>query len=168
MVLSNLRRASEIVQSFKQVAVDQSSEERRTFKLNGYIQDALLSLRPRLKKTRHIISVNCPEDLTLNSYPGAFSQILTNLIMNSLIHGFEHIEQGEITVDASASDHDCELAYRDNGRGMDGENLKKMFDPFFTTSRRKGGADLECILFTTWSHRHWGDGSSAVLKPEKG
>jgi hypothetical protein len=94
MVLSNLRRASEIVQSFKQVAVDQSSEERRTFKLGGYIADVLLSLRSKLKKTRHTVSVNCPEDLALNSFPGAFSQILTNWIMNSMIHGFEDTEQG--------------------------------------------------------------------------
>ena len=142
MVLSNLRRASEIVQSFKQVAVDQSSEERRTFKLKNYMEDVLLSLRPKLKKTRHTVSVNCSEDLTLNSYPGAFSQILTNLIMNSLIHGFEHMEQGNITIDASIKGHECVLTYRDNGKGMDETNLKKIFDPFFTTRRSKGGSGL--------------------------
>jgi signal transduction histidine kinase len=87
--LPNLNRAADLIKSFKQVAVDQTSEERRSFDLKNYIETVLLSLRPKYKRTRHVISVNCPENLEISSYPGAFSQIITNLVMNSLIHGFE-------------------------------------------------------------------------------
>ena len=142
LILKNLSGAVKIVQGFKQVAVDQTSGERREFKLKPYIEDVLLSLKPKLKKTKHVITVNCPEDLKLNSFPGALSQIISNLVMNSLIHGFEEMDAGDITFDAARENGSVLLTYRDNGKGMDEKALSKIFDPFFTTKRSQGGSGL--------------------------
>ena len=142
LILKNLSGAVKIVQGFKQVAVDQTSGERREFKLKAYIEDVLLSLKPKLKKTKHLVTVNCPEDLALNSFPGAFSQIISNLIMNSLIHGFDEMEAGEIGFDAAEDGGSIVLTYRDNGKGMNEKDLTKIFDPFFTTKRSQGGSGL--------------------------
>lgn len=138
----NLERAVGLVKSFKQVAVDESSDARRRFKLKEYIGEILDSLRPRLKRTEHVIDVNCPDELELDSYPGAFSQILTNLIMNSLIHGFEHIAAGRIDIVACCTGNELSLSYRDNGCGMNAEQVKRVFEPFFTTRRGRGGSGL--------------------------
>lgn len=142
MVLSNLRRAGEIIQSFKQVAVDQSSDEKRSFKLKSYIDDILLSLTPKLKRTFHTVKVQCPDDLELNSYPGAFYQIITNLVMNSLIHGFLEGDKGEILIEVTRDAEMYLFHYKDNGKGMDAKTLDKIFNPFFTTNRSKGGSGL--------------------------
>jgi signal transduction histidine kinase len=141
-ILINMERAAELVSSFKQVAVDQSSENRRQFNLKEYIDEILLSLRPRYKKTEHTIEVLCEADIELNSFPGAFCQILNNLIMNSLVHGFQQIEKGTITVNISRRGKNILFVYRDNGRGMGPEEREKVFDPFYTTMRGKGGTGL--------------------------
>ena len=141
-ILTNLKRASGLIKSFKQVAVDQSTEERRRFFLRKYIDEILLSLRPKYKRTGHTISVNCPEDLEIDSYPGALSQIVTNLVMNSLIHGFEGIEKGQIRLDVSVYRDNLMIRYMDSGKGMDRETLKNLFVPFFTTKRAQGGTGL--------------------------
>ena len=141
-ILINMERAAELISSFKQVAVDQSSESRRQFNLKEYIDEILLSLGPRYKKTEHTIDVVCESDIELNSFPGAFSQIFNNLIMNSLIHGFRIIEKGAITVNISRQGKDILFVYRDNGRGMSAEEKEKVFDPFYTTMRGKGGTGL--------------------------
>ena len=142
IILTNLERAATLVKSFKQVAVDQSSELRRNFDLKLYIEQILRSLGPRITKTNHKVEVHCPENLNLNSYPGAFSQILTNLIMNSLIHGFENINQGTITITASYQDDQVEINYRDNGKGISAEQKQKIFEPYFTTKQSIGGSGL--------------------------
>lgn len=142
LILTNLQRAADLVRSFKQVAVDQSAEKRRTFNVGQYIDEILVSMGPRFKRTQHEITVNCPDDLTIDSFPGAFAQVVTNLVMNSLVHGFEDIEQGRITIDVHAEDHGIHLQYRDNGRGMDEETAAHVFEPFFTTRRAHGGAGL--------------------------
>ncbi len=141
-ILSNLTRAAELIRSFKQVAVDQSTQERRTFKLKEYIDGVLLSLRPKLKKTRHQVVVECPDDLELDTYPGAFSQILTNLVMNSLIHAFADQEQGEIRIRAAREAGTLELRYSDNGCGMDDAIRSRIFEPFYTTRRGQGASGL--------------------------
>ncbi|MEZ4524362.1 MAG: PAS domain S-box protein [Desulfobacterales bacterium] len=141
-LLTNLNRAAQLIRSFKQVAVDQSSGEKRVFRLKTYIEEVLLSLRPNYKKTKHSIVVNCPEDLELDSYPGAFSQIITNLVMNSLVHGFEGIESGQIRFDISAEESTLFFQYSDNGKGIPAEHRSRIFDPFFTTRRKGGGTGL--------------------------
>lgn len=141
-ILINMERAAELISSFKQVAVDQSSETRRKFKLKEYIDEILLSLKPRYKKTGHQIQINCDDDIELNSFPGVFSQILNNLIMNSLIHGFEDIQEGIIRIEIRREKDQVKFIYKDNGRGMTPEQKEKVFDPFFTTRRTKGGTGL--------------------------
>lgn len=146
MLVANNQRASELIRSFKQVAVDQSSEERRTFILKPYIEEVLLSLQPNIKKTKHHIDLQLEDEITLESYPGALFQVLTNLIMNSLIHGFEHQEKGLIVIAASQQGEFLSLTYQDNGCGMDHEGLQKIFDPFYTTKRGEGGSGLGAHL----------------------
>lgn len=142
LILSNLRRAAEFIGNFKQVAVDQVSGDRRAFNLREYLLDTVDSLRPKLKKTRHGVEVRCPGDLTLDSYPGAFGQIVSNLIMNSLIHGFDAIPEGRIRIEAWPEGKMLRFRYRDDGRGIDPDKIERVFEPFFTTRRGKGGDGL--------------------------
>lgn len=142
IIYRNMERAASLISSFKRVAVDQSNENRRQFNMLQLINEVLLSLRPNLKKTQHQVLINCPAELELDSKPGPINQILINLIMNSLIHAFEHIEQGEITIDVSVSNNHCQLVYRDNGAGVPEAIKKRIFDPFVTTKRGEGGSGL--------------------------
>lgn len=142
MIQTNLLRASNLINSFKKVAVDQSSEERRDFKVKEYIQEIMLSLMPKFKKTQHRIVIEGDDDVSVDSYPGAFSQVIANLIMNSLIHAFEEHEQGLIEINVSKEGSGAMITYRDNGKGIPQEHIKKVFDPFFTTKRGKGGSGL--------------------------
>jgi signal transduction histidine kinase len=142
MMLMNLGRASELIRSFKMVAVDQVSENKRFFNIKSYIDEVLLSLRPKLKKTAHRIVVDCATDLMLESYPGAFSQILTNFIINTLIHGFAPDQVGEIRIEVKKNHQNLEILYSDNGKGMDAEVRDRIFEPFFTTARSQGSTGL--------------------------
>ena len=141
-LVTNLRRAAGLVQSFKQVAVDQSSEQRRRFNFKEYIDEILDSLGPKLKRTGHVVDVVCPGDLELDSYPGAFSQIITNLVINSLHHGFAGMAAGHIEIVAQRTGKELSLRYADNGCGMSDANAKRVFEPFFTTRRGQGGSGL--------------------------
>jgi signal transduction histidine kinase len=142
MILTNLKRADNLIHSFKQIAVDQSTEGKRHFHLKEYLNNVLLSLQPRLRKTSHRITVNCPEDLEITSYPGAISQIITNLVMNSLVHGFEDLEQGKIIINISINKAILHFHYSDDGKGIQEEHLPKIFNPFFTTKRSQGRSGL--------------------------
>jgi signal transduction histidine kinase len=140
--LINLNKASDLVRSFKQVAADQSSEEERTFYLKHYIQDVLLSLRPELKKWNCSIQINCDDKLTIKSYPGAFSQIITNLVMNTLIHGYNAGETVKINFNVTKGNGNLLFEYSDEGMGIKKDIQDKIFDPFFTTKRGNGGTGL--------------------------
>ena len=142
MILSNLNRASELIQSFKKVAVDQSSEDSRRFKVTEYIQEVLLSLRPKLKKTQIELQVEGDSSLEVVSYPGALGQIISNFVMNSLIHAYGPDQTGRITIETVQQDHNLMLIYRDDGSGINENNLKQIFDPFYTTRRGQGGSGL--------------------------
>jgi signal transduction histidine kinase len=142
ILTSNTQRASGLIRSFKQVAVDQSSDDIREIALAEYIEETLKSLRPKLKRTRHAIAVECDPELRVHSVPGALSQILTNLVINSIIHGFEHIEEGRIQISAHRTGKDLTIDYQDNGSGMTSDALKHLFDPFYTTKRGRGGSGL--------------------------
>ncbi len=142
MILSNLHRAAELMQSFKQVAVDQSSENRRVFNVEAYLEEILLSLRPKLKKTKHVVTIVCDSAIELDSYPGAFSQIMTNLILNSLIHAFEENDQGHPTIEVKKNNGSLLLVYSDDGKGIEPAALDHIFDPFYTTKRGQGGSGL--------------------------
>ncbi len=151
---SNLNRASELIRSFKQVAVDQSGEGRREFRVREYIAEILLSLRPVLKKTNHVIAVFGDRDLVLNSYPGAFSQIVTNLLTNSLNHAYRDEEAGRVEISFEKNETHFILVFVDDGSGISRENQKNIFSPFFTTNREKGGSGLGLhIIFNLITQR---------------
>lgn len=142
LVMTNLRRASELVKSFKQVAVDQSSEQRRMIELKPYFQDILNSLRPSTKRFRHVIEMDIQEDIHWDSYPGALYQIISNLVLNALNHAFAEVDRGVIKIQASADAQAMCLSVSDNGCGMDTETASHIFEPFFTTKRGQGGSGL--------------------------
>lgn len=142
IIYRNLERAASLIRSFKQVAVDQSNENRRQFNVLQLMNEVLLSLRPNLKKTQHQVLLDCDPHLEVDSKPGPINQILINLIMNSLIHAFEHIEQGTINIDVRIEQDRCLLHYRDNGAGVPEHIKKRIFDPFVTTKRGEGGSGL--------------------------
>jgi len=142
LVLNNLNRAAELIQSFKQVAVDQSHFSSRFFAVKKYIMDTLLSLKPLLKKTPHKITVNGDEQIEINSYPGAFSQIITNLVMNSVRHAYPKGETGNLCFELKLDSGRLMVKYNDDGCGIPPENLGKIFEPFFTTARAQGGTGL--------------------------
>jgi signal transduction histidine kinase/ligand-binding sensor domain-containing protein len=142
IILRNLQRADRLIKSFKLVAVDQSAEERRTIELGSYLREILTALGPALKKAPHAVRIECPQALPVNTFPGALYQIISNLLMNSLHHGFAPGEAGEIVIGAVRVGDAIELSYRDNGRGMGPEVSARIFEPFFTTRRSQGGSGL--------------------------
>ncbi len=147
LVLKNLDRASKLVRSFKQVAVDQGSEARRTIVLASYLEEVLFTLKPTLKRTQHHIDLLVPATLMMETYPGALSQIIFNLVTNSLTHAFPERNDGniEISADLISSESDdglILLKYRDDGIGMPEIVRNRIFEPFFTTKRGQGGSGL--------------------------
>ena len=138
LILSNMERTATMVQSFKQVSVDQSTEHQRVFNLKEYSADVIRSLYPQLKSKKVRIKLDIDDQLELHSYPGAFSQILTNLVLNSLVHGFDMKDKGNINISARQADEELILEYRDDGRGISKQNLDKIYDPFFTTNKKAG------------------------------
>lgn len=156
----NLERAAELIRSFKQVAVDQSSEDQRRFNLFDYCDEVINSLKPQLRRTRHQALLSGDRDIELLGRPGQFAQLLTNLVMNSLNHGFEGMDQGTINIELRR-DPDGQwvhLFYRDNGKGVSSEMLGKLFKPFFTTKRNAGGSGLGGqIIYNIVNHALQGD-----------
>lgn len=143
LILSNLHRAAELILSFKQVAVDQTSGERRRFVVNTCIEEILTSLRPRLKRRLIDVQVNCPPDLWMDSYPGALSQVVTNLVVNSLLHAYGEKDAGIISLAVRELPLErIQLTYGDDGTGMAASVLARIFEPFFTTKRGAGGTGL--------------------------
>ncbi|WP_051275590.1 sensor histidine kinase [Aestuariibacter salexigens] len=143
IIYRNLNRAAELISSFKQVAVDQSSEGNRTFSFAKLMDEILLSLRPRLKKVQHDVNVHCDENLFIETKAGPINQIMINLIMNSVIHGFENIEHGQIDIYVEMiGDNKLNIVYKDNGVGIPEHLRKRIFDPFVTTKRGQGGSGL--------------------------
>ncbi len=122
--------------------MDQASSERRRFDLREYLDEVLLSLGPKLKRTPHKVTLDCPPNLVLDSYPGALAQIVTNLLTNSLLHAFPGGRAGRITLSAARHGEDVRLVYADDGVGIPPEHLGRVFDPFFTTRRGQGGSGL--------------------------
>lgn len=168
IILTNLARAAELIHSFKQVAVDQTNSEHRNFNLHEYLDEILLSLRPRLKRTPYEVEIDCPAEIEVSGYPGALSQILTNFIMNSLLHGFEGREEGHITIHAEQQGENICLKYADDGIGISQDNLARVFDPFFTTKRGTGGSGLGLhIVYNLVTHTLKGK-ISVSSEPGKG
>ncbi|MBF0629134.1 MAG: HAMP domain-containing histidine kinase [Magnetococcales bacterium] len=143
--LRNLQRTAELVMRFKRTSVDQSSEESRQCNLMDVLYDIQASVANFLKKTNCTIQIQCPRNLNLCFRPGLLAQVLTNLIVNSVKHGFEDgVLEGSITINAWFEEKTGQLQveYRDNGRGIPASTLPKIFEPFFTTSRNGDGSGL--------------------------
>jgi signal transduction histidine kinase len=142
-LVGNLHRAGELIQSFKQVAVDRSHAERRQFNLSEATDQIIASLRPALKKASITLSVEVPESVVIDGYPGSYGQILTNLFLNAANHAFADGRSGAITISAKPrGNDDVEIIFADNGAGMTPDVQRQAFDPFFTTRRNEGGTGL--------------------------
>mgnify|MGYP000069184766 FL=1 len=142
ILATNTQRGASLVNSFKQVAVDQSSNEIRNINFHQYIDEIILSLRPTLKRTQIVINVECDVGLEVSVNAGAISQIFTNLILNSVKHGFSDSAKGSILIEAYEKNSNIILRYRDNGVGIDDKALGFLFEPFYTTKRGEGGSGL--------------------------
>jgi signal transduction histidine kinase len=142
-LVANLNRAAELVQSFKQVAADRSYSDKRTFDLGELTEQVVMSLRPGLRKHNVTLSVDCEPNLAMNSYPGPYGQVLTNLFLNSLAHAFPDGNGGAVDISVRGLGRDnVEILFSDNGCGMSADVRRKAFDPFFTTRRDQGGTGL--------------------------
>lgn len=144
LIISNLARAAELISSFKQVAVDQSSERFRTFLIKEYIHEILVSLTPKIKRANIAIIFDIEEDkdFEIQSSPSAISQILTNFITNSITHAFKDNESGEISILVQDKGDLVKITYKDTGCGIPETHLKMIYEPFFTTKRGQGGSGL--------------------------
>ena len=138
LIFSNLNRTAELVKSFKQVSIDNMTEQKRTFNFLEYLNDIVRSLGPKIKVRPVKMILDCPDNIVINSYPGSYYQIITNFINNSLMHAFDENEKGEMKVSVSIEKENLKIVYTDNGKGIPQENLKKVFDPFFTTNMQVG------------------------------
>ena len=142
-LVTNLNRAAELIQSFKQVAADRNYSERRTFDMRDLTEQLITSLRPGIGKHNVKVLMDCEPDLTMTSYPGPYGQVLTNLFVNAITHGFPDRSPGEIDIKVRrAGETQIELLFSDNGCGMTPEVRRQAFDPFFTTRRDQGGTGL--------------------------
>lgn len=143
IIYRNLNRAAELISSFKQVAVDQSTENSRVFSFSQLMDEILMSMRPKLKKFKHHINLHCDKDLYIETKAGPINQIMINLIMNSIIHGFEFMDEGQIDIHVDMlGEGKISVVYRDNGKGIPEHLRKRIFDPFVTTKRGQGGSGL--------------------------
>ena len=142
-LVTNLNRAAEMIQSFKQVATDRNYSNQRIFDLGVLTEQVAMSLRPGLGKQNLTLTVDCQPELVMNSYPGPYGQVLTNLFLNSIAHAFADGKRGAIGIKVRASGKDnVEIVFSDDGCGMSDDVRRKAFDPFFTTRRDQGSTGL--------------------------
>ena len=142
MIFTNLVRVSSLIKSFKHVAVDQAYDEIRIIDLKESIQDVVDSIMPKYKYFHVEVDVDVDATVSCKTYPGAFTQILTNLIINAFFHAFDKDQQGKITITASTQEGSIVLMVADNGKGMTEQIRSNIFEPFYTTKRNQGGTGL--------------------------
>lgn len=142
-LVANLNRAAELITSFKQVAADRNYSDQRTFDLGDLTEQVVMSLRPGLRKHNLTLTVDCQPNLMMNSYPGPYGQVLTNLFLNSVAHAFPDGKPGAVDIQVREYGKDnVEIIFSDNGCGMSLDVRRRAFDPFFTTRRDQGGTGL--------------------------
>lgn len=147
VILRNLQRADRLIRSFKQVAVDQSIEQPRRLQLAQYLEEVMATLQPSLR--RYTVEIDCPPDIVLHTYPGAIYQVVANLAINSVTHGFVDGRPGHIGLSVRQEGDEVVLRYRDDGVGMDEKARRRVFEPFYTTRRGEGGSGLG--MHITWN-----------------
>ncbi|WP_295762880.1 ATP-binding protein [Undibacterium sp.] len=175
ILVRSLERAAQLIISFKQVSVDQSSNHRRSFDLGKSLEEVLLTLEPMYRRSAHKLTRDLQAGIQMESYPGALAQIVTNAISNALNHAFENQEQGLMQLSTRLIDQgQVEIIFSDNGCGISPENLKRVFDPFFTTKLGQGGSGLgmnivynlitEVLGGTVELHSEPGKGTSLIMR----
>ncbi|MFZ6741909.1 ATP-binding protein [Undibacterium sp. JH2W] len=143
LLLRNLMSASDLVSSFKQVSVDQTSQKRRIFNLRKTSLEVIRTLHNLIHKRGHTLEIDIPDDIELNSFPGPYGQILSNFINNAMLHAFDKRENGKMLLRAyKTPDNQVQLIFSDNGMGIEEQDLRRIFDPFFTTKLGQGGSGL--------------------------
>lgn len=165
---TNLDRAGKLIASFKRVAVDQCSEDPDEIPIKEYLNQIIMSLRPKLKKTDHVIDIDCDGTIVIMGFPGAFSQVFINLIMNSVIHGFENMSSGTITIKVTCDEQKVHIQYTDNGKGLEQVSLQRIFDKYYTTKRGKGGSGLGMAIVKELIHNPMGGEIQVVSSPGNG
>lgn len=169
MILKNLQRAANQIQNFKQIAVDQSAEERRSFLVKIYLEETLFSLQPHLRQSQHTIEIHGDESISIHSYPGAFAQIVSSFVMNSVMHAYPDERQGgRLQIRFKKDREQLQLEYSDDGCGMPGKTLNKIFEPFFTKARGKGGSGLGLHIVYNVVVRQLQGRISSESKPGRG
>lgn len=146
LLLKNLERASELIKNFKKIAVDQTNEMKSEFNLFELVNSIIISLKHEYKHTNVTIGNYCDEDIILDSYAGPLTQVFTNMIINSLKHGFLEKKEGSITIEAKLENDTVTIIYKDNGIGIKKEFMNKIFEPFFTTNREGGNSGLGMFI----------------------
>jgi len=165
----NLQRASELVRTFKQVAADRASSRRRRFQLREVFDEILITLSPTIGRMPIDLTVSVPEDLWMDSYPGALGQVVTNLIDNAIAHGFRDLKSGSITLAATCLDPaEVTIVVRDTGLGMAPDVTGRAFDPFFTTAMGQGGTGLGLFIAHNAVTNLLGGGISVDSQPGQG
>jgi signal transduction histidine kinase len=168
-LVANLQRAGELIQSFKQVAVDRSHIERRVFDLKELTEQVIASLRPGLSKSRVTLTFTCEPGITMNSYPGPYGQVVTNIVLNAVAHAFPPGQSGTMEVHAALEDADqVAITFSDNGRGMAPDVRRRAFEPFFTTRRSQGGTGLGLHIVHNIITGRLGGRISISSEPERG
>jgi signal transduction histidine kinase len=154
-LVANLNRAADLIQAFKQVAVDRSHAERRVFELGEATEQIVASLLPALKRSQISLTVEITEEIMMDSYPGPYGQVLTNLVLNALVHAFPERRAGSMYLSAKRVTPDqVELHFADDGIGMSDDVQRRAFEPFFTTRRSRGGTGLGLhIVYNLVTHR---------------
>jgi signal transduction histidine kinase len=166
---ANLQRAGGLIQSFKQVAVDRSSDDRRAFDLKLATEQVVASVRSRLLKSQSTLATEMPTDVIMDSFPGPYGQVLTNLIFNALTHGFIDGHRGHILIKAHRLGTDqVEITFSDDGRGISEKVQRHVFDPFFTTRRSEGSTGLGLYIVYNLVTQQLGGKVTLVSAPGKG
>lgn len=137
-----LFRTSELITSFKSVSVDEISELKRVINLKAYLGEISVTLNPLLKANNINLSISCPENITIDNFPGAIAQLFTELVINSTTHAFVDAEGGKINIDISQQEKHIFVSFSDNGKGIPKDMVERVFEPFFTTKRNLGSTGL--------------------------
>ncbi len=139
---ANLRRAAELIKNLRNFSVDQAKNEQKFFFAKEYVAGVILCLTPQIRRHGHNIKVDCDNDLEIRTNPGYLSQIITNLVLNSLVHAFAAGEKGRMHVKLDYENNALLLSYSDDGKGISPEVLPRIFEPYFTTRADEGGTGL--------------------------
>ncbi|MCV2356750.1 GAF domain-containing protein [Paucibacter sp. B2R-40] len=167
LLVRSLQSAAGLITSFKQLAVDQTSEQRRPFQLQTLCREIAQTLGNRLRRDGHELRLDVPPELELDSFPGPLGQVLSNLIINAMVHGLDGQRNGQLVLHARERDADTiQINFSDNGQGISAANLAHVFEPFFTTKLGQGGSGLG--LHISYNIVHSVLGGSITVNSEPG